>query len=52
MRLLPVAIVLLLSSSTIPAQNVPNTTQSPPTVSASERDILPNKSPPDMMHGL
>jgi hypothetical protein len=36
MRLLPVAIVLLLSSSTIPAQNVPNTTQSPPTVGADE----------------
>jgi hypothetical protein len=34
MRLLPVAIVLLLSSSTIPAQNAPNTAQRPPTVTA------------------
>jgi hypothetical protein len=37
MRLLPVAIVLLLSSSTIPAQNAPNTAQSPPNTSA---DVL------------
>src|SRR5882757_3060170 len=34
MRLLPVAIVLLLSSSTIPAQNAANTAQSPPDTSA------------------
>ena len=34
MRLLPVAIALLLSSSTIPAQNVPNTAQSLPAASA------------------
>jgi hypothetical protein len=34
MRLLPVAIVLLLSSSTIRAQNAPNTAPSPPTASA------------------
>ena len=34
MRLLPVAIVLLLSSSTIRAQNAPNTAQGPPAASA------------------
>jgi hypothetical protein len=34
MRLLPVAIVVLLSPSTIPAQNVPNTAQSLPAASA------------------
>ena len=37
MRLLPVAIVLLLSSSTIPAQNAPNTAQNPLNTSA---DVL------------
>ena len=35
MRLLPAAIVLLLSSSTMPAQNVPKTAQSPPAASAN-----------------
>jgi hypothetical protein len=36
MRLLPVAIALLLSSSTIRAQNAPNTAQSPPNFGADE----------------
>jgi hypothetical protein len=39
MRLLPVAIVLLLSSSTIPAQTALNSPQNPPTASA---DVLHN----------